>query len=83
MWIDSVRVRSAARKCLDAVGLVLCWAIWCFRNKLLFDQKKPVKGWLWDHIQAQSYLLIKARTPKFNVSLVDWLCNPCFSINIL
>ena len=71
-WIDTMRVPGAIRKCLDAVGLVLCWTIWCFRNKLLFDQKKPVKAWIWENVQAQSYLWISARDSKFHVSWVDW-----------
>ena len=82
-WIDTARVTTAVRKCLEAVSLALCWAIWCFRNKLLFDETKPVKAYIWDHIQAQSFLWINSRTLKFRVFWVDWVCNPYFSINFL
>ena len=80
-WIDTVHVKDVVRRCLDAVALVLCWAIWSFRNKLVFDDTKPGKAYLWDHIQAQSFLWINSRTPKFHVFWVDWVCNPSFSIN--
>ncbi|KAL4572515.1 hypothetical protein LXL04_019294 [Taraxacum kok-saghyz] len=39
-WIDSVRLRSAVRRCLDAVGLVVLWSIWMFGNKVVFNQVK-------------------------------------------
>ncbi|GKE30007.1 RNA-directed DNA polymerase, eukaryota, reverse transcriptase zinc-binding domain protein [Tanacetum coccineum] len=43
-WIDSVRLPSKVRNCLDVVPLTLMWSIWCFRNKLLFSFTKPVKA---------------------------------------
>ncbi|GKC02796.1 RNA-directed DNA polymerase, eukaryota, reverse transcriptase zinc-binding domain protein [Tanacetum coccineum] len=42
-WIDSVRLPSKVRNCLDVVALTLMWLIWCFRNKLLFSFTKLVK----------------------------------------
>ncbi|KAL4561592.1 hypothetical protein LXL04_033762 [Taraxacum kok-saghyz] len=65
-WIDGVQLRSGVRRCLEAVGLVLLWSIWMFRNNMLFNQVKPIKAVLWDQVQAQSFLWISSRTPKFN-----------------
>ncbi|KAL4591762.1 hypothetical protein LXL04_004733 [Taraxacum kok-saghyz] len=65
-WIDGVRLRSGVRRCLEAVGLVLLWSIWMFRNNMLFNQVKPIKAVLWDQVQAQSFLWISSRTSKFN-----------------
>ena len=83
IWIDTVHVWAGVRRCLEVVGLVLLWSIWSFCNKLLFIQVKPVKALILDHIQVQSYLWINSRNSKFNVSWVDWVCNPFFSINSL
>ena len=82
-WIDTVRVRMPIRQCLEVVRLVLLWSIWSFRNNMLFNQVKPVKALIWDHIQAQSFLWISSRNSKFKVTWVDWMCNPFFSINAL
>ncbi|GJW39205.1 RNA-directed DNA polymerase, eukaryota, reverse transcriptase zinc-binding domain protein [Tanacetum coccineum] len=72
-WIDSVRVPSKVRNCLDVVVLTLMWSIWCFRNKLLFSFTKSVKAILWDFTQSQSFLWISARNHKFHVYWIDWV----------
>nr|GEU94892.1 RNA-directed DNA polymerase, eukaryota [Tanacetum cinerariifolium] len=43
-WIDSVRLPSKVRNCLDVVALTLMGSIWCFRNKLLFSFTKTCLG---------------------------------------
>ncbi|GKC86490.1 RNA-directed DNA polymerase, eukaryota [Tanacetum coccineum] len=42
-WIDSARLPSKVRNCLDVVVLTLMWSIWCSRNKM-FSFTKPVKA---------------------------------------
>ena len=82
-WIDSVRLRGAVRRYLEAVGLVVLWSIWMFRNKVIFSQVKPVKGLVWILFNLKFFLSISVRTFKFHVFWVDWMCNPCISINSL
>ncbi|GKF33335.1 RNA-directed DNA polymerase, eukaryota, reverse transcriptase zinc-binding domain protein [Tanacetum coccineum] len=82
-WIDSARLPSKVRNCLDVVALTLMWSIWCFRNKILFIFIKLVKAVLWDFIQSQSFLWISARDPKFHVYWIDWVQNPRLTVNSL
>ncbi|GJS82274.1 RNA-directed DNA polymerase, eukaryota [Tanacetum coccineum] len=42
-WIDSARLPSKVRNCLDVVVLTLMWSIWCSRNRM-FSFTKPVKA---------------------------------------
>ena len=78
IWVDNVKCRSVVKRCLAMVGLVTCWAIWCFRNKVLFNQDKPRKALIWEFIQSQSFLWITSRSSKskFNISWVDWISFP-------
>ena len=80
-WIDSARLSSKVRNCLDVVALTLMWSIWCFQNRLLFCFTKPVKATLSDFIQSQSFLWISARNPKFHVSWINWVQNPKLTVN--
>ena len=57
-WIDSARLPSKVRNCLDVVALTLMWSIWYFRNRLLFCFTKPIKASLWDLIKYQSFIWI-------------------------
>ena len=82
-WMDGVRMRDGAKRCLEAVCLTTMWVIWMYQNKLLFDPVKPRLDQLWDSIQLQSYCWINARVSKFQVFWVDWLCNPSVVINLV
>ena len=83
IWLDGVRLRLGVKRCLEVVCLTTMWLIWGYRNKLLFDSVKPMKGHIWDSIQVYSYFWIDSRVSKFKVSWVDWLYNPVVAINIL
>ncbi|KAL4566174.1 hypothetical protein LXL04_030284 [Taraxacum kok-saghyz] len=64
--MDTVGVRAGVRRSLEAVGLVLLWSIWSFQNKM-FNQVKPVKALIRDHIQAPSFLWIALEIQTWKV----------------
>lgn len=72
----------ADRKYFDAVGATLIWAIWNFRNHLLFTQKKPLKSKLWDFI-FHSFFWITARNHNWGINWMGWLQNPNIAISSL
>ncbi|GKD22003.1 RNA-directed DNA polymerase, eukaryota, reverse transcriptase zinc-binding domain protein, partial [Tanacetum coccineum] len=75
-WLDGVRVASKSRLILEGVGRTLMWAIWNFRNQLIFSRSPLKKASLWDFIVSQSFLWFSSRNPKCKVSWLGWLQNP-------
>ncbi|GJW06731.1 RNA-directed DNA polymerase, eukaryota, reverse transcriptase zinc-binding domain protein [Tanacetum coccineum] len=80
-WIDSSHLSAKAKCVLDGVGGSILWAIWRFRNQVIFSATPPLKATLWDFIVSHSFLWISSRNPKFNIRWVDWLKNPLLFID--
>ncbi|GKB32785.1 RNA-directed DNA polymerase, eukaryota, reverse transcriptase zinc-binding domain protein [Tanacetum coccineum] len=79
-WLGGLHVSSNVRLFLEGVGGTIMWAIWNFRNLLIFSSPPPKKATLWDYIVSQSYLWISSRDPNCNFSWVRWLENPIATI---
>lgn len=43
-WFGSLTLKHNTMLCLEVVFCTMCWEIWNFRNKLLFDRSKPIKA---------------------------------------
>nr|GEV27004.1 putative RNA-directed DNA polymerase, eukaryota, reverse transcriptase zinc-binding domain protein [Tanacetum cinerariifolium] len=54
-WLVTMRLSSKLKDILEGVFFVLWWLIWSFRNKVLFDTKKPQKATLFDDIFSISF----------------------------
>ncbi|GKA71395.1 RNA-directed DNA polymerase, eukaryota, partial [Tanacetum coccineum] len=80
-WIDSSHLSAKAKCVLDGVGGSILWAIWRFRNQVIFSATPPLKATLWDFIVSHSFLWISSRNSKFNIRWVDWLKNPLLFID--
>ncbi|GKB11683.1 putative RNA-directed DNA polymerase, eukaryota, reverse transcriptase zinc-binding domain protein [Tanacetum coccineum] len=63
-WLGGLHVSSNVRLFLEGVGGTIMWAIWNFRNLLIFSSPPPKKATLWDYIVSQSYLWISSRNPN-------------------
>nr|GEV17373.1 RNA-directed DNA polymerase, eukaryota, reverse transcriptase zinc-binding domain protein [Tanacetum cinerariifolium] len=57
------------------VFYVVWWHVWTFRNKLLFEDKKPSKAIIFDDVVSRSYYWCKFRC-KASFSWDDWLKIP-------
>nr|GEV26566.1 RNA-directed DNA polymerase, eukaryota [Tanacetum cinerariifolium] len=74
-WLVTMRLSSKLKDILEGVFFVLWWLIWSFRNKVLFDTKKPQKATLFDDIASISFYWCKIRC-KASFSWNDWFKNP-------
>ncbi|GJT73535.1 RNA-directed DNA polymerase, eukaryota, reverse transcriptase zinc-binding domain protein [Tanacetum coccineum] len=69
-WLDDACVAANIRLVLEGVGGTLMWAIWSFRNHLIFSNPPPKKATLWDFIVSQSFLWFSSRNPTCKVSWI-------------
>nr|GEW56951.1 reverse transcriptase domain-containing protein [Tanacetum cinerariifolium] len=70
-WLNDVRVTAKSRLILEGVWGTLMWAIWNFRNQLIFSSPPPRKSNLWDFIVSQSFLWITSRNPNCKISWIE------------
>ncbi|GKC08938.1 RNA-directed DNA polymerase, eukaryota, reverse transcriptase zinc-binding domain protein [Tanacetum coccineum] len=73
-WIASLRLSLKHKLIFECVFYVLWWHLWAYRNKLLFDFKKPMKAMIFDDIVSRSYYWCKYRC-KASFGWNEWLKN--------
>ncbi|GJY71428.1 RNA-directed DNA polymerase, eukaryota, partial [Tanacetum coccineum] len=54
-WLVSIRMDSKLKKMFEGVWYSIWWYVWIYRNKLLFDERKPSKSMLIDNVIASSF----------------------------
>ncbi|GKA72959.1 phospholipase-like protein [Tanacetum coccineum] len=54
-WMNSLRLKSKSKLMIEGVFYVVWWHVWTFRNKLLFEDKKPLKAIIFDDVVSRSY----------------------------
>ncbi|GJS89323.1 RNA-directed DNA polymerase, eukaryota [Tanacetum coccineum] len=74
-WFSSIKIAPNNKKILEGVFYVAWWSIWVFWNRLLFDDKPPVRSMIFDDIVSLSYLWCKNRC-KWAITWEAWLKNP-------
>nr|GEX24976.1 nucleotide-binding alpha-beta plait domain-containing protein [Tanacetum cinerariifolium] len=74
-WINSLRLKSKSKLMIEGVFYFVWWHVWTFRNKLLFEDKKPSKAIIFDDVVSRSYYWCKFRC-KASFSWDDWLKIP-------
>ncbi|GJT70492.1 putative ribonuclease H-like domain-containing protein [Tanacetum coccineum] len=55
-WLVSIRMDSKLKKMFEGVWYSIWWYVWIYRNKLLFDERKPSKSMLIDNVIASSFI---------------------------
>ncbi|GKB88317.1 RNA-directed DNA polymerase, eukaryota [Tanacetum coccineum] len=60
-WMNSLRLKSKSKLMIEGVFYVVWWHVWTFRNKLLFEDKKPLKAIIFDDVVSRSYYWCKFR----------------------
>ncbi|GJU35841.1 RNA-directed DNA polymerase, eukaryota [Tanacetum coccineum] len=81
-WLGSLKISSLQKSILEASFYSLWWHMWRYRNESLFSLKKPLKRMIFDNFVSQTYLWVKNRCSKCNVSWVAWLNDPLNSISM-
>ncbi|GJZ34538.1 RNA-directed DNA polymerase, eukaryota [Tanacetum coccineum] len=74
-WFSSVRLASKVKILLEGVFYVAWWAIWSFRNRLIFQKSKPRRSTLFDDIVFHAYTWCSNRCNR-SFSWANWLKNP-------
>ncbi|GJT91395.1 RNA-directed DNA polymerase, eukaryota [Tanacetum coccineum] len=74
-WFSSVRLASKVKILLEGVFYVAWWAIWSFRNRLIFQKSKPRRSTLFDDIVFHAYTWCSNRCNR-SFSWENWLKNP-------
>nr|GEW39854.1 nucleotide-binding alpha-beta plait domain-containing protein [Tanacetum cinerariifolium] len=55
-WLASLRLGMKAKLLFVGTFYSLWWNIWTYRNKLLFDDKHPLKANLFDNVVSSSFI---------------------------
>nr|GEW02363.1 RNA-directed DNA polymerase, eukaryota [Tanacetum cinerariifolium] len=74
-WFASISLGSNLKSILEGVFCVAWWSIWTFRNRLLYDDKPPLRSAIMEDIKSISFLWCKNRC-KWSFSWDEWLKNP-------
>ncbi|GJY72941.1 RNA-directed DNA polymerase, eukaryota, reverse transcriptase zinc-binding domain protein, partial [Tanacetum coccineum] len=74
-WMASLRLQSKVKMMIQGVFFVVWWLVWSYRNKLLFEEKKPSNAIIFDDVVSISFYWCKSRC-KASFSWDDWLKNP-------
>ena len=75
-WIPSISVSLEKKKVLTSVYMTTIWALWWFRNDVVFDNKKLKKAMLVDLIMLYSFNWFSFRNSKASRNWGAWLQNP-------
>ncbi|GKD08935.1 RNA-directed DNA polymerase, eukaryota, reverse transcriptase zinc-binding domain protein, partial [Tanacetum coccineum] len=74
-WIVSCRMDTKLKHMFEGIWYSLWWYVWNYRNKLLFDDKIPMKAVIFDNVISSSFYWCKSRC-KASFAWNDWLKNP-------
>nr|GEY47800.1 transposase (putative), gypsy type [Tanacetum cinerariifolium] len=55
MWIVSCRMDTKLKHMFEGIWYSLWWYVWNYRNKLLFDDKIPMKAVIFDNVISSSF----------------------------
>nr|GFA15771.1 RNA-directed DNA polymerase, eukaryota, reverse transcriptase zinc-binding domain protein [Tanacetum cinerariifolium] len=54
-WMVSLRLEAKSKLMFECVFYVMWWNIWIYRNKLLFEDKVPLKAIIFDNVVFNSF----------------------------
>ncbi|GJT34327.1 RNA-directed DNA polymerase, eukaryota [Tanacetum coccineum] len=74
-WLASLRLPFNHKVMLEGIFYVMWWNIWTYRNKMIFEDKAPLKSSIFDIVVLNSFHWCKSRS-KASFSWNDWLKNP-------
>ncbi|GJZ38047.1 RNA-directed DNA polymerase, eukaryota, reverse transcriptase zinc-binding domain protein, partial [Tanacetum coccineum] len=74
-WLASLRLPFNHKVMLEGIFYVMWWNIWTYRNKMIFEDKAPLKSSIFDIVVLNSFHWCKSRS-KASFSWNDWFKNP-------
>ncbi|GJY60515.1 RNA-directed DNA polymerase, eukaryota [Tanacetum coccineum] len=74
-WFTSVRLSPKVKILLEGVFYVAWWAIWSFRNRLIFHDIHPRRSVIFDDIVLLAFNWVSSRCNR-RFSWENWLKNP-------
>nr|GEY01512.1 RNA-directed DNA polymerase, eukaryota [Tanacetum cinerariifolium] len=74
-WMVSLRLAAKSKMMFEGVFYVMWGNIWIYRNKLLFEDKVPLKAIIFDNVVFNSFYWCRFRC-KTSFSWDEWLKNP-------
>ncbi|GJW10803.1 integrase, catalytic region, zinc finger, CCHC-type containing protein [Tanacetum coccineum] len=74
-WLNNIRFSKHLKDIFEGVCYFMWWAIWRFRNQILFGTRKPHLEILFDDIVRLSYTWCSSRSNS-NFSWDIWMKNP-------
>ncbi|GJW52228.1 RNA-directed DNA polymerase, eukaryota, reverse transcriptase zinc-binding domain protein [Tanacetum coccineum] len=75
-WIGNMRVSASIKSILEVICGVALWALWHFRNELIFGSSPPKRCLLFDSIVDSSYRWYSSRNKLSSISWNNWMQNP-------
>lgn len=75
--IDNALIKYPLRKFLEAIVMVTCYSIWCFRNRYVFDNSLPRLGDMIDFVVDKSFGWIILRRKEGHKNITEWRTSPC------
>nr|GFA65069.1 RNA-directed DNA polymerase, eukaryota [Tanacetum cinerariifolium] len=75
-WISNMRVPAPKKSILEVICGVSLWALWKFRNELIFGSSPPKRCFLFDSIVENSYRWYSTRNKLSSISWNNWMQNP-------
>nr|GEZ73151.1 RNA-directed DNA polymerase, eukaryota [Tanacetum cinerariifolium] len=74
-WMVSLRLAAKSKLMFEGVFYVMWWNIWIYRNKLLFEDKVPLKAIIFDNVVYNSFYWCMFKC-KASCSWDEWLIKP-------
>nr|GEU46095.1 reverse transcriptase domain, reverse transcriptase zinc-binding domain protein [Tanacetum cinerariifolium] len=75
-WINDLRVSTTKKSILEVICGVALWALWQFRNGLVFGSSPSNRCTLFDSIIDTSYRWYSIRNKLSSISWNNWMLNP-------
>ncbi|GJX01702.1 RNA-directed DNA polymerase, eukaryota [Tanacetum coccineum] len=69
-WFSSVRLTSKVKNLLEGVFYVAWWAIWSFRNRIIFQETHPRRSVIFDDIVLHAFNWCSSRINHIFMSLI-------------
>ncbi|GJX36417.1 hypothetical protein Tco_0247974 [Tanacetum coccineum] len=63
-WFNSIRLHKGLKDVLEGVFYVMWWAIWKFRNQVLFGSSQPRLALLFDEISSNTKIFTPFDNPE-------------------
>ncbi|GJU50880.1 RNA-directed DNA polymerase, eukaryota, reverse transcriptase zinc-binding domain protein [Tanacetum coccineum] len=79
--VDRTPLEKRLTSFFDVTVNTTMWSLWNYRNKVIFNLKRPQKELILNEIKLSSFNWISSRSKNISFSWIDWFNDPCNSLN--